>query len=280
MDTERSRERERERERERKEEAPPLQEEAPPSFKKPPPPLLLLLLGGGGLPRTEDFPSKKLSLEEATPPLEEGGDPYPIGAVSGGNWKILKAKIEGRKVVWCSCLVFENMRVNVGKWADRIWNPRNTPVDAVLLTYLMSVNSAFIFCRLKITTSIVNQMSYLEFGLLKANRDQMTFVTMITIGCCYPTWSIGDSAYPVVGGSWERRYGCIHIPQAKWKPEGCTNWLSQLHMIDEVKSMNWASKCLKRAVEIMGWSSKTVTKGNSQENPHVSWWNYVKQIVS
>jgi hypothetical protein len=56
----------------------------------------------------------------------------------GGNWKILRAKIEGRKVVWCSCLVFENMRVNVGKWADRIWNPRNTPVDAVLLTYLMS----------------------------------------------------------------------------------------------------------------------------------------------
>jgi len=60
-------------ERERKEEAPPLLQEAP---------SLLLLLLGGGLPRTEGFPSKKLSLEEATPPLEEGGDPYPIGAVS------------------------------------------------------------------------------------------------------------------------------------------------------------------------------------------------------
>ena len=65
------------------EEVPRPQEEAPPPFKKPPPPLLLL--GGWGLPRAEDLPSKKLSLEEATPPLEEVGDPYPIGAVSLGN---------------------------------------------------------------------------------------------------------------------------------------------------------------------------------------------------
>ena len=66
-------------EREREERrSPPLQEEAPPLLQEAPSPLLL----GGGLPRTEDFPSKKLSLEEATPPLEEGGDPYPIGAVS------------------------------------------------------------------------------------------------------------------------------------------------------------------------------------------------------
>ena len=69
-------------EREREERrSPPLQEEAPPLLQEAPfPPSSSS--SWGGLPRTEDFPSKKLSLEEATPPLEEGGDPYPIGAVS------------------------------------------------------------------------------------------------------------------------------------------------------------------------------------------------------
>ena len=48
--------------------SPPPQEEAPPLLQEAPPFFFFL---GGGLPRTEDLPSKKLSLEEATPPLKK-----------------------------------------------------------------------------------------------------------------------------------------------------------------------------------------------------------------
>lgn len=157
---------------------------------------------------------------------------------------IFKAKIEGiegRKVVWCSCLVFEHMRVNVGKWADRMWNPPNTPVDAVLLTYLTSQlpqHSFFVALKSPLLLSIKKILLGVRPFEGEQGSDDFCYNDHYRVLLPYLVyWRY--IAYPVVGpGAGNGGWGSIHIPQRKWNPEGCTNWLSQLHLIDEVKSMH------------------------------------------
>ena len=157
---------------------------------------------------------------------------------------MFKAKIEGiegRKVVWCSSFGFWTHACKCRKmsWPNVKSSKYTSWCRDINISY-ESVTSGFIFCRLK--SPLLLSIKKILLGVRpfegEQGSDDFCYNDHYRVLLPYLVyWRY--IAYPVVGpGAGNGGWGSIHIPQRKWNPEGCTNWLSQLHLIDEVKSMH------------------------------------------